>query len=234
MNELYSRRQVFQHTAQLSATGLLGPHARVTARGPGGSNGGTRRAPIRYCLNTSTIRGQKKTVGPKKSIWWRPPATTPLNRGSAKSRRTSKADNRCVICELRSPIEGLSVESAIGFAQWIVDDDAQRAAALEALKRDMDLVRQIGGTRIAAPPAGATQQADLNLDRAAERYARMLELGREMGCHSAVGSLGILAIAQPSGRSTRTWPLRPDTKTPACCPTSIICSRADPISAAWP
>ena len=75
----------------------------------------------------------------------------------------------------------LTVESAIGFAQWIVDDDAQRAAGLETLKRDMDLVRQLGGTRIAAPPAGATDQADLNLDRAAERYAAALELGREMG-----------------------------------------------------
>jgi 2-keto-myo-inositol isomerase len=81
----------------------------------------------------------------------------------------------------RATDRGLTIESAIGFANWIVDDDTRRAAGLEEMKRDMDLVRQIGGTRIAAPPAGATDQADLNLDRAAERYARLLDLGREMG-----------------------------------------------------
>jgi sugar phosphate isomerase/epimerase len=51
---------------------------------------------------------------------------------------------------------GLVVESAIGFAEWIVDDDARRAKGLEEARRTMDIVRQIGGTRIAAPPAGAT------------------------------------------------------------------------------
>ena len=48
---------------------------------------------------------------------------------------------------------------------------------MENLKRDMDLVRQIGGTRIAAPPAGGTDQP-INLDRVAERYSAALEVGR--------------------------------------------------------
>ena len=76
---------------------------------------------------------------------------------------------------------GVTVESAIGFAKWIVDDDSQRTAALETAKSDMDLVRQIGGGRIAAPPVGATRQTDLNLFRAAERYRALLELGEKMG-----------------------------------------------------
>ncbi len=76
---------------------------------------------------------------------------------------------------------GLVVPSAIGFAEWIVDDDAARAKGLETAKSDMDLVRQIGGIRIAAPPAGATQQTDLNLYRAAERYRALLDLGDRMG-----------------------------------------------------
>src|SRR5712671_3140088 len=49
---------------------------------------------------------------------------------------------------------GLSVESAIGFAQWIVDDDAARKNGLEQARRDMETLVAIGGKRIAAPPAG--------------------------------------------------------------------------------
>src|SRR5262249_19497259 len=41
--------------------------------------------------------------------------------------------------------------------------------------------RQIGGRRLAAPPAGATQQADLSLVSAAERYRALLEVGAQIG-----------------------------------------------------
>jgi sugar phosphate isomerase/epimerase len=45
----------------------------------------------------------------------------------------------------------------------------------------MDLVRQIGGQRLAAPPFGATDQAGLDLLRIADRYRALLELGDAMG-----------------------------------------------------
>ena len=60
--------------------------------------------------------------------------------------------------------------SAIGFARWVVNDEAERAAGLETARTDMELVKAIGGTHIAAPPAGANRGGDLNLDDAAERY----------------------------------------------------------------
>jgi len=44
---------------------------------------------------------------------------------------------------------GMTVESAIGFAPWIVDDDTKRAKGVEQMKREMDMVLQIGGKRIA-------------------------------------------------------------------------------------
>ena len=44
----------------------------------------------------------------------------------------------------------------------------------------MALIKAIGGTHIAAPPAGATKQTDLSLFKAAERYAKLLELGVSM------------------------------------------------------
>jgi sugar phosphate isomerase/epimerase len=46
----------------------------------------------------------------------------------------------------------------------------------------MDLVAQIGGQRIAAPPAGANKQAEtLDLVKAGQRYRELLELGDRMG-----------------------------------------------------
>ena len=48
------------------------------------------------------------------------------------------------------------------------------------MKRDMDLVAQIGGKRIAAPPVGATNQP-MDLLKVAERYRKVLELGRQAG-----------------------------------------------------
>lgn len=77
---------------------------------------------------------------------------------------------------------GLEICSAIGFAQWIVDDEAQRAKGIEQMKRDMTLVAGMGGTRIAAPPAGANRtDAKLDHDRMAERYRAILELGKDIG-----------------------------------------------------
>jgi len=82
---------------------------------------------------------------------------------------------------LRKRIEdhGLTVESAIGFARWIVDDDAQRAKGLEDARRDMDLLAQLGAKRIAAPPAGARGTVDPMA--AAKRYRALLEIGDEIG-----------------------------------------------------
>ena len=135
---------------------------------------------IRYCLNMSTIRGQKLSLPQQVEIAakagyqaiepWMGELDTFVQGGGK-------------LADLRKQIEdaGLSVESAIGFAQWIVDDDEKRKAGMEQAKRDMDTLRQIGGKRIAAPPTGATNQTDLNLYKAAERYRALLDLGESMG-----------------------------------------------------
>ena len=77
----------------------------------------------------------------------------------------------------------MTMESAIGFAPWIVDDDNARRAGLEALKHDMDLLVQLGGKRIAAPPIGAQEPSapKIELSKAAERYRAALEVGHNAG-----------------------------------------------------
>jgi sugar phosphate isomerase/epimerase len=87
------------------------------------------------------------------------------------------------LLDLRKKIAdaGLKVESAIGFAEWIVDDDERRKKGLETAKRDMEMVLTIGGKRVAAPPVGATDKPDLNIHAIADRYRELAVLGAKMG-----------------------------------------------------
>jgi len=136
--------------------------------------------PFRYCFNTSTIRGQKLGIVREVEIaaeagydgiepWMRDIDAYVQAGGSLADLRKRIADS------------GLKVESAIGFAQWIVDDENARRQGLEQARRDMDTLAQIGGTRIAAPPAGAQNVVGPDLDTAAARYRALLELGDQMG-----------------------------------------------------
>jgi len=87
------------------------------------------------------------------------------------------------LADLRRRIadRGLTVESSIAFPQWIVDDPVKRAAGLEQLKREMEIVAQIGGKRIAAPPAGANTGSEIPLAQVVERYRAVLEAGDRAG-----------------------------------------------------
>lgn len=76
---------------------------------------------------------------------------------------------------------GIVVEDAIGFAQWIVDDNGTRSKAIEQLKQEMGMLAEIGCKRIAAPPMGATKDVTIDLKNVAERYRTILELGDKMG-----------------------------------------------------
>lgn len=78
---------------------------------------------------------------------------------------------------------GLSIVNGIGFAPWAVGEAAARAKGLEALKRDMALMAEVGGRFIAAPPSGISGTKDpvVSLDDLAERYQAALALGDRMG-----------------------------------------------------
>ncbi len=157
--------------------------------------------PFGYCLNTSTIRGQKLSLVEEIEIAhkagyqaiepWMNKIDEHVKGGG------SLADLRKRIADL-----GLTVESAIGFAEWIVDDDARRAKGMEQAKRDMSALREIGGKRIAAPPAGATDRADLNLSRAAERYAALVDLGEQMDVIPQVEVWGFSKCLSRLGETT--------------------------------
>lgn len=173
MEQGVSRRGLLAGAAAL-ASGV------VLEAAPAKSAAAAGKGPFRFSLNTSTIQGQKLSLPEEIDLaakagydaiepWVREIEAYVNGGGSLKDLRKRIEDN------------GLAVPSAIGFAEWIVDDDTRRAKGLETAKRDMDWLQQIGGQRIAAPPVGATDRTDLNPAKIAERYRALLDLGATMG-----------------------------------------------------
>jgi sugar phosphate isomerase/epimerase len=192
MHSLPSRRQLLAAGAALGAASAAAPllETTVNAQSPAtdppapaaqrGRRGRSPSEPFGYCLNTSTIRGHNLSIIEEIDVaaeagyeaiepWIGKLDDHVAKGGSLKDLAKRIGDH------------GMTVESAIGFAQWIVNDDAQRTKAMEAAKRDMDRVAQIGGKRIAAPAAGAQDRADVGLDVAAQRYRKLCELGDPFG-----------------------------------------------------
>jgi sugar phosphate isomerase/epimerase len=130
----------------------------------------------------STIRGQKLTV-PQQVDLAAKTGYDGIEPWIRDLQGYKEAGGSLADLKKRIADHGLTVESAIGFPQWSVDDEAQRKQGIETLKHDMDLVRQIGGTRIAAPPVGAHggDAPKLDLFAVAERYAAILDIGRDLG-----------------------------------------------------
>lgn len=169
-----TRRQVIATLAATSAAGQLLPDTAQAAPAAAPS--------FVYCLNMSTVRGQKlgfikelevaaQAGFGSVEIWLDVFQEYLKNGGTVNAARQKLQDL------------GLKVEQAIGFASWIVDDAATRAKALEQMKREMELLAQIGCLRMAAPPVGV-QSADspaLDLQKAAERYRAILDLSDQTG-----------------------------------------------------
>jgi sugar phosphate isomerase/epimerase len=155
--------------------------AGLTAGTPAlAASGRPKDEPFKYCLNTSTLMGHKLPIADEVDLatkagfqamepWIRELDAHVKAGGSLKDLGKKIAD------------AGISIESAIGFAPWIVDDDEKRKAGVEQMKREMDMVAQIGGKRIAAPPAGANDKPGLDLRKAADRYRAICEIGDQIG-----------------------------------------------------
>lgn len=170
------RRSFLQSVGAMSAVGVFAGSSHA------GSPPDEADPDFTFCLNMSTIREQTQDIVEQIQI-----AGDAGYDGIEPWMRHLQAykDGGGSLSELRKRITdaGLTVDSAIGFANWIVDDDKKRAEGLEQAKRDMDLLAEIGGTRIAAPPVGAhgSKAAKIDLFTVAERYRALLEVGSQTG-----------------------------------------------------
>jgi 2-keto-myo-inositol isomerase len=177
-----SRRNILKKaTAGAAAAAVSGTAGSRAARGAEERAAGGKGTFV-LCINTSTIRGQDAAVPLPKEIemaakagytamepWIREIEAYVKGGGDLKDLRKRFEDN------------GIAVVDAIGFAPWLMGDEAAHEKGLEAMKRDMDLVAQIGSKHIAAPPMGAQQLSNFDLNLAAQRYREILELGEQSG-----------------------------------------------------
>lgn len=138
------------------------------------------KSPFRYGLNTSTLRGHKlpivqvieiasKAGYDAIEVWIDEIDKYVADGGKLPDLKKRIADS------------GLTVEGAIGFPAWLVDDDVQRAGGVKEARRNMELLQQIGGKRMAAPAVGATDKRMMNLHDIAARYRVLLDMGDQYG-----------------------------------------------------
>ncbi|MDP4285655.1 MAG: sugar phosphate isomerase/epimerase family protein [Bacteroidota bacterium] len=168
---MLNRRKLFKISGAAAALAML-PRV-VTASTPSPKEG-----PFRFCLNTSTIRGQN--LGLLQSIdtaskagydgveLWVKDVRDYMKEGNSLSTLAKHISTR-----------NLRVEDAISFTQWMVDDDVKRKAALIELEEEMKIMSALGCHRIAAPPAGVEKDKPLDFQKDGARYHEILSLGRK-------------------------------------------------------
>lgn len=176
MRPSLSRRAFLTRTAVAGIAVGLGPASRLLPVEPAGDG------PFRLGLNTATVRDLKLPLpglvdlAAKTGYGAIEPWIGEIQAVAAGGENALKDLGK------RIRDAGLTVNSAIGFAPWIADDDTKRAKGLEQARRDMDLVLQIGGTGIAAPPSGAN--APIPVKAMGDRYRALLDVAQKAGCHA--------------------------------------------------
>jgi sugar phosphate isomerase/epimerase len=209
-----TRRQVLAATAGGAAAISQGTFAARPAAAEPSAAGATALASVSYSLNMSTVRGQKLSVPDQVELAAKA-GYDAIEPWISDVRQYQQGGGS--IDDLRKRIvdRGLKVPSGIGFAEWIVNDDQRRAAGLEQAKKDMELVRSIGGTHLAAPPAGATRaDANIKLFDAAERYRALLELGVKTG---VIPQLEVWGHSATLGRLGETMLVATESQHPKAC-----------------
>jgi sugar phosphate isomerase/epimerase len=173
-----TRREALARTGALAGAALL---AHLPSRSSAANTSATAdAAQFRFCLNTATLRGQK--LGIVKEIQVAAQAGYQAIEPWVES-ITAYTQSGGKLADLKKQIadSGVALESAIAFPEWIVDDEARRAKGLDLAKRQMDMLAELGGKRLAAPPSGATSLPKLDLLTCTDRYRVLLEAGQQIG-----------------------------------------------------
>ena len=131
-----------------------------------------------FSLNTSTISGQNlglvktlETAGRAGydgvEVWMRDIDAYLDQGGSLASLKKVLDDN------------GLIAFNAIGFATWMAQDQEKSKTGFALMEKEMNMLADIGCTRVAAPAIGAESPVDPF--EGGEKYAQLIDLGRKTG-----------------------------------------------------
>lgn len=155
-----------------------------------------------YCLNTSTIQPQPLLEkirlaglhGFKAIELWLNDVLAHVEQGG------SVLDVNKAVADA-----GLLVPSTIAMKGWVEAGEDEYPAALEEVRRRMDLAAQLGSPYVIATPS--REPTDLAL--ITRRYGRLLEIGRQMGvkpvmeylgfCHSVYTIDQLLEVVEGTG-----------------------------------
>lgn len=171
---MINRRDMLKLGGAASLVSLL-PKPFLRAAGAPRVNKG----PFRFCLNTSTISGQKPGLlgyidiaakaGYDGVELWVSDIREYLKSNSVQSLATYLKG------------KGIVVENAISFTTWMAGDEKLRNAGVAELEEEMKIVSVLGCKRIAAPPAGIEAGATINIQEAGKHYHNILQLGKKYG-----------------------------------------------------
>jgi sugar phosphate isomerase/epimerase len=166
---MISRRELLKIPGAAAMAAVLPAVDTLALTNPKGS--------FRFCLNTSTISGQKPglkgmieiagAAGYDGMELWINDIREYLKQGNSIQSLASLLSSK-----------GLIAENLISFTSWMVDDDAKRKAGLADLEDEMKIMAELGCRRIAAPPAGVEKGA-IDFQKAGQRYREILALGRK-------------------------------------------------------
>lgn len=137
------------------------------------------KGPFRFCLNTSTISGQKPGLLGYIDIASKA-GYDGVELWVSDIREYLKSNS---IQSLAAYIKGknIRVENAISFTTWMTDDEKQRKTGIAELEEEMKIVSVLGCKRIAAPPAGIEAGTVINIQEAGKRYHNIIQLGKQYG-----------------------------------------------------
>jgi sugar phosphate isomerase/epimerase len=136
------------------------------------------KGPFRFCLNTSTISGQKPGLVQYIEIAAKA-GYDGLELWVNDIKEYLKQGNSIESLAKLIKDKGLVVEDAISFTEWMVDNDTRRKAGVAELEEEMKMMAALGCHRIAAPPAGIQPGETIDFQKAGARYREILSLGRK-------------------------------------------------------
>uniref|UniRef100_UPI004047EDD0 sugar phosphate isomerase/epimerase family protein n=1 Tax=Algoriphagus sp. TaxID=1872435 RepID=UPI004047EDD0 len=166
-----TRRQVIKTLALTPAVGALslGTQAQASKR---------EETRFIFSLNTSTVRGQKLSL-PKLIELAARAGYQGLEPWMMEIESYLKEGNSIASLKKLANDAGITLVDCIGFPTWMAQDEEKSKAGFIQMEKEMEILAELGCTRVAAPAIGA--EAPLDLLKAGERYKKLLDLGRKTG-----------------------------------------------------
>ena len=156
-------------------------------------------SPFKFCLNTSTIRKEGKTIldaidtaanaGYDGIEPWVSELDQWIQAGGSLEEVGEKAESR-----------GIQIVNLIAFPEWAVPEEDRRAKGLVEAERCLKMAQALNSAFLAAPPMGIHDRK-VDLFPVAERFAELVDLAAGYGVTPLVEYWGIAQTLGTTGEA---------------------------------